>query len=538
MKSHFKLRDYQQKIINKVNDHLSKYDRCCVSLATGGGKTICFSELVNIVDVKTLICVHREELVYQTSNTLKKEHDILIPKTKRLIKGVCVAMVQTLHSRIKKGEIDVNDYDCLIVDECHRGEFMKILDQFNGKVVGFTATPNYEKTEYFYNCDKCGTRYDVAGNCCGKKLQKYKREIPLAEYYHHLIHGIEIHELIEKDYLVKDENFKLEVDTSYLVYNEAIKDYTEESISLVFGSKAAIENTINVYNELAKGKKTILFNPNTLVNKRLHDAMLAKGINAMMYDSNNCEANRKELVEWFKNTPGAVLLNVQVFTTGFDCNDVEVVFLNKKTKSINLFLQMVGRGGRITDKILKPSFRVIDMGGNIDDLGGEWSKQRNWSDYFYSGITKPCGTPRPAIVRTCHNCEAIIAANSLICSVCKVEREYKGGVNGLPERDGKPVIPSASKILDYCEKNDLDTLNARKIVYNYVAQMFENVDFESFYRHKASGELFRRASAFLKPYYRTIQNSNLDGNKSRKFSSFVNEAIKRTERRCYPSSDL
>ena len=82
MKSHFKLRDYQQKIINKVNDHLSKYDRCCVSLATGGGKTVVFSELVNIVDVKTLICVHREELVYQTSNTLKKEHDILIPKTK------------------------------------------------------------------------------------------------------------------------------------------------------------------------------------------------------------------------------------------------------------------------------------------------------------------------------------------------------------------------------------------------------------------------------------------------------------------------
>jgi len=333
MKPHFKLRDYQQSIINKVNDHLSKYDRCCVSLATGGGKTVVFSELVNMIDVKTLICVHREELVYQTSNTLQKEHDILVPKVKSVSKDVCVAMVQTLHSRIKKGDIDVNDYDCLIIDECHRGEFMKILKDYEGKVVGFTATPNYEKIEYFYVCDRCNSRYDIAGHCCGKKTQKYKREIPLADYYHHLIHGIEIHELIEKGYLVKDENFKLEVDTSYLVYDEARKDYTDQSISLVFGSTAAIANTVNVYNELAKGKKTILFNPNTLVNKRLYDAMIAEGINAKMYDSQNSEENRHELVEWFKNTKDAVLLNVQVFTKGNDRKDVEIVFLACLTNS-------------------------------------------------------------------------------------------------------------------------------------------------------------------------------------------------------------
>ena len=535
MKPHFKLRDYQEEIINKVTQHFTQNDRCCVSLATGGGKTLIFSELVNIIDRKILICVHREELVYQTSNTLQKEHDILVPKTKTVSKDVCVAMVQTLHSRIKKGEIDVNDYDCLIVDECHRGEFMKIIEQFKGKVIGFTATPNYEKTEYFYVCNKCGRHNEIAGNCCGRKLQKYKREVPLSDYYHHLIHGIEIHELIEKGYLVKDENYKLDVDTSYLVYDESRQDYTEESISLVFGSETAINNTIEVFLKFAKGKKTIVFNPNTLVNKYLFDAMIEKGINAKMYDSQNSEENRHELVEWFKNTHNAVLLNVQVFTTGFDCTDVEVVFLNKKTKSINLFLQMVGRGGRITDKVFKPSFRVIDMGNNIKDLGGEWSKARNWDDYFYGGITKPCGTPKPAIVRTCHNCEAIIAANSLICPICNTPREYKGGVTVLPERDGKPIIPLPNQIIDYCEKNNLDMLSARKIVYNYVAEMFEKVNIETFDKHKVSGVLFERAKRFLTPYYFTIQKSNLEGNKSRTLNSFVNEAIKGIERRYYSS---
>ena len=146
------LRQYQKDIINKVSEHLYDNERCCVSLATGGGKTVVFSSLVSRLFWRVLICVHREELVHQTSATLEREHDLLIPKTKSVSKDVCVAMVQTLSNRIKKGEIDVNSYDFLIIDECHRGEFMKILNTFKGKVVGFTATPNYEKNRTFFKC--------------------------------------------------------------------------------------------------------------------------------------------------------------------------------------------------------------------------------------------------------------------------------------------------------------------------------------------------------------------------------------------------
>ena len=77
------LREYQKKVINEVKSHLKTNDRCCVSLATGGGKTVIFSILVNdlLIDsnVKILICVHREELVHQTSKTLPIEHNLIIP---------------------------------------------------------------------------------------------------------------------------------------------------------------------------------------------------------------------------------------------------------------------------------------------------------------------------------------------------------------------------------------------------------------------------------------------------------------------------
>ena len=534
-----KLRFYQLQIVANVFDYLEKDKRCCVSLATGGGKTVIFSEIVNQINGRTIICVHREELVHQTSKTLIKKHDLFIPKVKSVNKDIVVAMVQTLHNRIKKGIIDINSFDNIIIDECHRGEFIKILEGFEGNVIGFTATPNYEKIEYFFKCLKCGSEGEDLAECCNKKPKKYKRNVPLAKYYHHLINGADISYLIERGYLVKDDNFILDIDTSRLVYDEMRGDYTEESISLVFGSDEAIANTIKVFKELALGRKTIIFNPNTLVNKKLYQSMLEQGLNVKMYDSVNSDENRAELIEWFKNTKDAILLNVHIFTTGFDCTDVECIFLNKKTKSLNLYLQMVGRGGRPTDKILKESFRVIDMGNNATDLKGVWSSKRSWDKLFYNSELKPVGKPKPAIVRTCHNCDSIVAANSLICPICGVEKKYtQGSVTGLPIRNGKAIIPTAQKIVEYCQANNLTQLDARKIVYKYVSDMFYGVPYESFRFNSSKGILFYRTKKFILPYYFAIQKSNLEGNKVRTINSFTNETIKEIERRYITSGDI
>ena len=532
------LRKYQKDVIDNVLLHLQTDKRCCVSLATGGGKTVIFSNLVNSLSGKTLICVHREELVNQTSETLKKEHDLLIPKTKHISKDICVAMVQTLDNRWKKNLINIDDFDNLIIDECHRGEFMKILDRFGGNVIGFTATPNYEKNRYFWQCSKCGEVKEAAGKCHNTVLKKFRENIPLAEYYHKLIHGVEIKELIDLGYLVEDENFQLEVDTSQLVFDAARNEYTDESISLVFGSEKAIKNTTNVYKELCLGRKTIIFNPNTLVNKYLYNEMIKQGLNVKMYDSQNADENRAALVDWFKNTPDAVLLNVQIFTTGFDCTDVEVIFLNKKTQSLNLFLQMVGRGGRITDKIFKSKFRVVDMGNNITDLKGRWSDKRDWNGMFYNKEKVMVGKPKPAAVRTCTGCDSVIAANSLICPICLSEKTFSGGVLGTPHRHNNFLIPEPKKIIEYCERNNLECLVARKIVYNYIADVFDNIPFSVFNKHRASGELYKRLKLRFHNYYFFIQRSKLEGNKIRTLESFINEIIKQIERRYFTKSDI
>jgi superfamily II DNA or RNA helicase len=507
------LRPYQSKVIDDVINHLKINNRCCVSLATGGGKTIIFSNLVkHFQNFKILICVHREELVHQTSNTLPIEHNLIIPNHKNKQElNITVAMVQTLNNRIKKGLVNINDFDYVIVDECHRGEFMKVIDKsvYSNKLIGFTATPNYEKIE----------TVSIGG-------EKYRQKVPLARYYDTLIKGIEINELIEQGYLVQDENFTLSNEDLGLLQEDNKGGYTDESQSLVFGSAKALQNSLDTYNEYCKGKKTIIFNTNTIVNRELCKLMVEQGINAKMYDSQNSDEHRAELIEWFKNTNGAVLLNVQIFTTGFDCTDVEVVFLNKKTKSINLFLQMVGRGGRITDKIFKPTFRVIDLGANIEDFG-KWSAPRNWDVYFTNSERKKVGKPQPEKTRICHVCEAINSANSLVCFKCGAEKRYTNAnsVVGIPKREGKFILPPANAVVDYCTKNNLTTLQAKKIVYGYLVEMIKGYDYDKFEKNLLNGALWKRLNELLRPYYFAIQKSELEGNRNKTMHNFIGNSI-------------
>ena len=81
-------------------------------------------------------------------------------------------------------------------------------------------------------------------------------------------------------------------------------------------------------------------------------------------------------------------------------------------------------------------------------------------------------------------------------------------------------------------------MQARKIVYNYVAEMFDSTPHERFKQAKASYELFSKTYSFIKPYYFAIQKSKLEGNRSRTIDNFTNQTIKEIERRYSTSTDL
>jgi len=66
-------------------------------------------------------------------------------------------------------------------------------------------------------------------------------------------------------------------------------------------------------------------------------------------------------------------------TTGFDEPEVSTVILNRATKSLTLYHQMIGRGSRVLPK--KKNFNIIDLGNNARRFG-LWESHVNWQDIF------------------------------------------------------------------------------------------------------------------------------------------------------------
>ena len=90
---------------------------------------------------------------------------------------------------------------------------------------------------------------------------------------------------------------------------------------------------------------------------------------------------RKDILQWFKETPDAILTSVGILTTGFDEPTVESIILNRATRSLTLYFQMIGRGSRILPH--KDTFTVIDLGNNLARFG-RWDEEIDWQAIFRS----------------------------------------------------------------------------------------------------------------------------------------------------------
>ena len=129
----------------------------------------------------------------------------------------------------------------------------------------------------------------------------------------------------------------------------------------------------------------------------------------------------------YYNNEFKVLCNVGILTTGFDCPDIETIILYRATKSLPLFLQMVGRGSRVTE--FKKSFTILDFGNNCIEHGF-WHDDRQWS--LDKKDKKKRGKKDVAPVKFCPECGAILPVNARECEFCgyvypskEKEREYK-----------------------------------------------------------------------------------------------------------------
>eukprot|EP01041_Mallomonas_annulata_P026814 gene26814-48245_t len=139
------------------------------------------------------------------------------------------------------------------------------------------------------------------------------------------------------------------------------------------------EKLLFAYEEVAVGDKTLIFNSGIETSLQVEETFKKRGYKIKHLDSTFSDKDRKAVLAWFKETKDAILTSVGILTTGFDEPTVETIILNRATRSLTLYHQMIGRGSRKLPN--KSKFKVIDLGNNVRRFG-YWQDFINWQDAF------------------------------------------------------------------------------------------------------------------------------------------------------------
>jgi superfamily II DNA or RNA helicase len=349
-----------QAILSELDENGSNFN-LLFQLPTGGGKTVIFSEITkNYIEKwgkKVLILTHRIELSTQTSKQLQAigvENKVISSDVKKLDKDenfeCYIAMVETLNNRLQDNGNFIEDVGLVIVDEAHYNSFRKIFQFYqSANILGVTATP-------------------LSSN----------RALPLNDNYNKLLVGECISSLIEKGYLSDAETYTYDVNLHGLKIGSN-GDFTVSSSEIVYGNHFMQEKLLFAYEEVAVGDKTLIFNSGIETSLRVEETFKKRGFNIKHLDSTFSEKDRKDVLEWFKNTKDAILTSVGILTTGFDEPTVQTIILNRATRSLTLYHQMIGRGSRKLPN--KSKFKLIDLGNNVRRFG-YWQDYINWQDAF------------------------------------------------------------------------------------------------------------------------------------------------------------
>lgn len=402
--SKFDLRPYQTQGKTAIRENFqSGKKRVIFCSPTGSGKTVTFANIAResvLNGFKVMIVVDRKELLEQARNKLIDYglNPSIITAGRTGKKGAVsyIATVQTLVRR------HFPPVDLLIIDEAHKQIFDKVLEREEYKdafIIGATATPHRT----------------------GKMTQ-------LSKNYDTLVETVSINNLIHDGYLVPAITYGAKVDTSKIKIKRG--DYDSEELYKAFDKATLYAGVVDKYRKFSNNTKAICFCINVEHSKKVAQSFCAAGIPAVHLDGTTPKKERESILAAFSKGVFKVLCNVEVLTTGFDEWTIETVIVNLATKSLPKWLQMAGRGSRITPRefkgvrgyLQKEHFNLIDMGGNVFSLGF-WEQERE-----FSLIHKTKDTVDAAPVKECpedkadenqrEGCGAIVPAPAPVCKYC------------------------------------------------------------------------------------------------------------------------
>ena len=352
--------DYQEDMKARIEKALCLHRSVMAQMPTGTGKTYLLTAVIDSFvranpKAKVWIVAHRRELVSQIDETVRKFHSYS-SATSSLLSSVKAMSIQWLMRHYDEIE---EEPGMIVIDEAHHAlakTYKEMWERFpKAKFLGLTATPCRLNGKGFIDL------FDV------------------------LVQSWDVPEFISKGRLATYDFVSIKSDgvTQRLIDSlqkrGADGDYQNKEMDMLLNKKPSIERLYRSLEEFGKDRKGIVYAINISHAQKIAKLYQEHGVKAIAIDSKTPATERQQDIEAFKKGDIQVLVNVDIFSEGFDCPDVEFVQLARPTLSLAKYLQMVGRGLRVAKG--KKNCVIIDNVG-LYRVFGLPSQVWNWNAMF------------------------------------------------------------------------------------------------------------------------------------------------------------
>ncbi len=402
----FTLRPYQKKAIEAVEAALQTQTRnMLVAMATGTGKTkLAIAMLYRLLSAKRFkrVCfvVDRRSLGIQAAGEFKttkvvsvrtfadtfgiKELGDVVPdaETKVHICTIQGLVARVLGSTEPENVPPIDQYDLIVVDECHRGytedrelseaelhfrseadyisKYSRVLDHFDAVKIGLTATPAAHTLGIF-----------------GQPIYTYSyREAVVDGYLIDHEPPIRIETALSQAGIVFQQGEELplfnsktgtvDIATAPDDLHFDVEEFNSKVITAPFNR--AVAEALADYIDPADPGKTLIFAVN-----RGHADIVVTELKAVFKErfgeiedaaiqrvTGDTDRVQEVILQFRNDTMPKIAVTVDLLTTGIDVPCITNLVFVRRVNSRILYEQMLGRATRKCDEINKETFRIFD----------------------------------------------------------------------------------------------------------------------------------------------------------------------------------
>jgi len=488
------LRTYQRAAIDALYDYFAgATGNPLVVMPTGTGKSVVIAGFIReaiaaYADTRVLVLTHVKELIQQNFQALLRAWPeapagiYSAGLSRRDIHAqILFAGIQSIHRHAYK----VQRCDLVLIDEAHLlglgdsgmyRSFLKQLDEINAgllKVVGFTATP-YRLDSGLLHEGKDRLFTDIAF------------EVPVLD-------------MIRQGYLspVVPKHTETQLDVAGVASRggEFIAKDLEAAVDRDEVTQAAVAEIV----EHGQGRGSwLVFCSGVAHARHVRDAIREHGISCETVTGDTPAPERDGILAAFKAGRLRCVTNANVLTTGFDAPGVDLIALLRPTKSVGLYVQMVGRGTRLAEG--KDDCLVLDFAGNT---------ARHGPIDMVDGRRKEPSGDGEAPIKVCPECQTINHASARRCIEC--DHEFPPPVVKVTSQAASNALLSTQIQASWCDVTGVSYSRHEKpgkptslrVTYDCgLARHSEWVCFEhtGYPREKAVGWWRRRAPDLPPPF--------------------------------------